>query len=44
MRELRAARSNFQQSQAVFRALGHEQYVAMIQNDIDDLNAQIKAG
>jgi predicted ATPase len=42
--ELRGARSYFQQSQAVFRALGHEQYVAMIQNEIDDLNAQIKAG
>ncbi|MCK6578661.1 MAG: tetratricopeptide repeat protein [Anaerolineae bacterium] len=42
--ELRQARSYFQESQAVFRALGNAQYVTMIQQEIDALTEQIKAG
>ncbi|MBK8020858.1 MAG: tetratricopeptide repeat protein [Chloroflexi bacterium] len=44
LHELRASRSYFAQSQAVFRALGHEQYVGMIQKDIDEIDELLASG
>jgi DNA-binding SARP family transcriptional activator/predicted ATPase len=42
LNELRAARGYFVQSQAVFREMGNEQYVGMIQQDIDEIDALLK--
>lgn len=41
LNKLYDARSYFRQSQAVFRELGHEQYVGMIQQDIDDIESKL---
>lgn len=41
---LRAARSYFAQSQALFHEMGNEQYVSMIQRDIDEIDARLKSG
>lgn len=41
--DLWAARSYFTQSQEGFRALGHEQYVGLIQQDIDEIDARLKS-
>ncbi len=44
LNELRTARGYFVQSQAVFREMGNEQYVSMIQQDIDEIDTKLKSG
>jgi DNA-binding SARP family transcriptional activator/predicted ATPase len=44
LEELHTARHYYLQSQAIFQELGHEQYVSMIQSDIDRINQALQAG